>query len=92
VPQARGIDFYPSALEKGARSERALKLAVAEMYVQGVSTRKVAAITEKRGRPQTGCEAHAFLLGSGWCLAVDRPKTNALLWQPLSAWDLEDRF
>jgi transposase-like protein len=47
VPQARGVDFYPSALEKGVRSERALKLAVAEMYVQGVSTRKVSAITEK---------------------------------------------
>jgi putative transposase len=47
VPQTRGVDFYPSALEKGVRSERALKLAVAEMYVQGVSTRKVAAITEK---------------------------------------------
>ncbi len=47
VPQARDIEFYPSALEKGIRSERALKLAVAEMYVQGVSTRKVAAITEK---------------------------------------------
>lgn len=47
VPQARGIDFYPSALEKGVRSERALKLAIAEMYVQGVSTRKVAAITEQ---------------------------------------------
>ncbi len=47
VPQARGVDFYPSALEKGIRSERALKLAVAEMYVQGVSTRKVAAIAEQ---------------------------------------------
>jgi putative transposase len=47
VPQTRGVAFYPSALEKGVRSERALKLAVAEMYVQGVSTRKVAAITEK---------------------------------------------
>jgi transposase-like protein len=46
VPQARGVEFYASALEKGVRSERALKLAVAEMYVQGVSTRKVAAITE----------------------------------------------
>ena len=34
VPQARGVEFYPSALEKGLRSERALKLAVAEMYVQ----------------------------------------------------------
>ncbi len=47
VPQTRGVDFYPSALEKGVRSERALKLAVAEMYVQGVSTRKVAAVTEQ---------------------------------------------
>jgi len=47
VPQTRGVDFYPSTLERGERSERALKLAVAEMYVQGVSTRKVAAITEE---------------------------------------------
>jgi putative transposase len=47
VPQTRGVEFYPSALEKGVRSERALKLAVAEMYVQGVSTRKVAAVTEQ---------------------------------------------
>ncbi len=47
VPQVRKGDFYPNALEKGARSERALKLALAEMYVQGVSTRKVAAITEE---------------------------------------------
>ncbi len=46
VPQVRNGDFYPSALERGIRSERALKLALAEMYVQGVSTRKVAAITE----------------------------------------------
>jgi putative transposase len=45
VPQTRDSQFYPSALERGERSERALKLAIAEMYVQGVSTRKVAAIT-----------------------------------------------
>lgn len=44
VPQVRGeTAFYPSALEKGLRSEQALKLAMAEMYVQGVSTRKVSA-------------------------------------------------
>ncbi len=43
----KDCDFYPSSLEKGIRSERALKLALAEMYVQGVSTRKVAAITEQ---------------------------------------------
>ena len=47
IPQVRDSDFYPSSLEKGIRSERALKLALAEMYVQGVSTRKVAAITEQ---------------------------------------------
>lgn len=48
VPQVRGnIDFYPKALDKGLRSEQALKLALAEMYVQGVSTRKVAAIVEE---------------------------------------------
>jgi len=46
VPQVREGDFYPSVLEKGLRSERALKLAVAEMYVQGVSTRRVKEITE----------------------------------------------
>ena len=45
VPQTRDSEFYPAALERGERSERALKLAVAEMYVQGVSTRKVAKIT-----------------------------------------------
>lgn len=47
VPQARGIDFYPSCLEKGERTERALKLALAEMYVNGVSTRKVKKVTEE---------------------------------------------
>jgi transposase-like protein len=47
IPQVRGGGFYPSSLEKGLRSERALKLSLAEMYVQGVSTRKVAAITEQ---------------------------------------------
>jgi transposase-like protein len=47
VPQVREGGFYPEALEKGLRSERALKLTLAEMYVQGVSTRKVSAIIEQ---------------------------------------------
>ena len=47
VPQVREGGFYPEALEKGLRSERALRLILAEMYVQGVSTRKVATITEQ---------------------------------------------
>lgn len=48
IPQVRGdVSFYPSALERGLRSERALTLAMAEMYIQGVSTRKVKAVFEK---------------------------------------------
>jgi len=47
IPQVREGGFYPRSLEKGLRSERALQMALAEMYVQGVSTRKVAAITER---------------------------------------------
>ncbi len=47
IPQVREGNFYPSFLEKGLRSERALKLSLAEMYIQGVSTRKVSAILEE---------------------------------------------
>ena len=49
VPQTRDTSdpFYPSILERGSRCQRALKLAIAEMYVSGVSTRKVNAITEQ---------------------------------------------
>ena len=47
VPQVREGGFYPSALEKGARSERAMNLALAEMYVQGVSTRKMIEVLQK---------------------------------------------
>ena len=49
IPQVRGedIEFYPSVLERGVRSERALKLAIAEMYGQGVSTRKVTEVMKQ---------------------------------------------
>jgi transposase-like protein len=47
VPQVRDGNFYPGALEKGLRSERALTLALAEMYVQGVSTRRVKKVIEQ---------------------------------------------
>ena len=47
MPQVREGGFYPEALERGLRTERALLTTLAEMYVQGVSTRKVAAITEQ---------------------------------------------
>lgn len=47
VPQVRNSDFYPSCLDKGSRTDRALLLALAEMYVQGTSTRKVSKIVEQ---------------------------------------------
>ncbi len=37
VPKTRGIEFSPSALDKDVRRERALELAVAEMFVKGQS-------------------------------------------------------
>ena len=72
IPQVREGSFYPQALEKGLRSERALMLALAEMYVQGVSTRKVAAITER-------------LCGTG-ISASQVSRANAMLDEVLEDW------
>src|SRR6202163_3088784 len=47
VPQDRTGRFSTELFERYQRSERALVAALAEMYVQGVSTRKVKAITEQ---------------------------------------------
>lgn len=52
VPQVRGSGFYPSALERGSRTEQAVNLALAEMYVQGVSTRKVIEVLQKLVGPE----------------------------------------
>ncbi len=47
VPQDRHGRFSTGLFERYQRSEKALVAALAEMYVQGVSTRKVRAITEQ---------------------------------------------
>jgi putative transposase len=47
VPQDRQGRFSTELFERYQRSEKALMAALAEMYVQGVSTRKVKAITEE---------------------------------------------
>jgi transposase-like protein len=47
IPQVREGGFYPTALEKGIFSEHVLLMTLAEMYVQGVSTCYVIAITEQ---------------------------------------------
>jgi len=47
VPQDRAGHFSTQVFEQYQRSEKALVAALAQMYVQGVSTRKVARITEE---------------------------------------------
>jgi transposase-like protein len=51
VPKTAGHDapFYPQALERGRRSCRAVMLAVAEMYIKGVSTRDTEAVMREFG-------------------------------------------
>lgn len=52
VPQVRDSSFYPSALDKGSRTEQAVNLALAEMYVQGVSTREVIEVLQRLVGPE----------------------------------------
>src|SRR5271167_3120960 len=47
VPQDRDVRFSTEPFGRYQRSEQALVATLAEMYVQGVSTRKVKAITEE---------------------------------------------
>jgi putative transposase len=51
VPKTAGHEapFYPQALERGRRSCRAVMLAVAEMYIKGVSTRDAEAVMRAFG-------------------------------------------
>ena len=52
VPKTAGHDgapFYPQSLERGRRSVRAVMLAVAEMYVKGVSTREAEGVMQEFG-------------------------------------------
>ncbi len=52
VPKTAGHGaepFFPQSLERGCRSVRAVMLAVAEMYVKGVSTRQAEAVLREFG-------------------------------------------
>jgi putative transposase len=72
VPQVRGAAFYPSVLERRSRSEKALLLSLAEMYVQGVSTAKVSKIVEEL----CGCEISSS----------DVSRATALLDEEFTTW------
>src|SRR5258708_18226371 len=78
VLQVRGGGFYPSALEKGTRTEQALNLALAELYAQGVSTRKVTDILVKLLGPEvsltsTQVSRAAEQLDAGLAIWRERP-------------------
>ena len=74
VPQVRSGGFYPSALERGSRSEQAMNLALAEMYVQGVSTRKVITVLQKLVGPDVSISSTQI------------SRCTALLDEGLQAW------
>jgi len=70
VSQMRRGGLYPGAPKKGTRTEQALSIAFAEMYVQGASTRKVTDILVKLpgpevsiSRPRVSCGAEQLDAG-----------------------------
>jgi transposase-like protein len=81
VPQTRDAGFYPSALEKGSRTEQALNLALAEMYVQGVSTRKVIEVLQRLVGPEVSISSTQV------SRATERLDTGLAAWRerPLGA-------
>jgi len=93
VPPVRGIPadlvgFYPRSLEKGLRSERAPKLAIAEMYVKGVSTRKVAQITQELcgvevHLPRSAVPVSCWM--KSWRCGARAPWVRSLIWSWMPA-------
>jgi transposase-like protein len=62
VPQDRQGRFRTEVFERYQRSEKALVTALMEMYLQGVSTRKVKAVTEELSATNSARQRSA-----GWC-------------------------
>ena len=89
VPQVRDSSFYPSALEKGSRTEQALNIALAEMYVQGVSTRKVITVLQSLLGPEvsissTQVSRAAATLDAGLQAWRERPLNETPLYYPFA--------
>jgi hypothetical protein len=71
VPQDRQGRFRTEVFARYQRSEKALVQAVTEMYIQGVSTRKVKAITEERAWPAVpGYRSRASGSPNAWLAAA----------------------
>ena len=80
VPQTRNGTFSTDIFNKYQRSEKALVLSLMEMYLQGVSTRKVKKITEELCGTQFS-KSHVSQLSTGLDAMVNAWKTR-----PLSEW------
>src|SRR3974390_2802403 len=88
VPQDRAGRFSTELFERYQRSERALVAALAEMYVQGVSTRKVKAITEELCGHSFSASAISAInqrLDDGLAQFAGRPLAEALAYLILAA-------
>jgi len=81
IPQDRQGQFSTQIFERYQRSEKALVSALAEMYIQGVSTRKVKAITEEL------C-GHAFSASA--ISAVNKTLDDSL--ERFAKWPLEEVY
>ncbi len=77
VPQDRTWWFSTELFERYQRSERALVAALAEMYVQGVSTRKVKAITEELCGHSFSASSISAMNSAAGC------EPGAICWPPL---------
>jgi hypothetical protein len=87
VPRDRSGLFSTELFERYQRSEKALVSALAEMYVQGVSTRKVKAVTETLCGHGFSASAISGTRGrwtvwrnSIWCAARPTRSTAAACW------------
>ena len=80
VPRLRNGEFSTDLFQRYQRSEQALVLAMMEMVVQGVSTRKVRAITEEL----CGTSFSKSTI-SALCSALD-PAVEAFRNRPLEKW------
>ena len=80
VPKTRGSDepFYPSSLERGSRCGRAFKLCIAQMYISGVSTRRVEKVMKEFGIDSISSSEVSR------CVALLDPQLEAWRQRPLS--------
>src|ERR1700740_1418539 len=88
VPQDRTGRFSTELFERYQRSERVLVAALAEMYVQGGSTRKVKAITEERCGHSFSASAISAMnqrLDAGLAQFASRPLAEAFPYLILDA-------